>query len=256
MIKKLKKYHADQNQDELLAATDAEIEEKHQPECVGKSELEPANNRFHDEEPSSSDVLTLRNSGSGSKPEKIGKPSFDVTNEHEHSDVGFQIKAHTDHLDVKGDQKIGIDVINETGEEIDFGGRHQSRKRKRWTKQVVSASKSKKLTEQISSTTESENGSGTKVENGEKQEELDAVFSDIHCSKNEVLQQGGLSDDNTVDSANKLFEVDTEDGGAIWDIFRRQDVPKLQEYLRNHHKEFRHTYCSRVEQVRNPLKDR
>ncbi|KAK3005714.1 hypothetical protein RJ639_017302 [Escallonia herrerae] len=44
-------------------------------------------------------------------------------------------------------------------------------------------------------------------------------------------------------------------GGAVWDIFRRQDVPKLTEYLQKHHKEFRGINNVPITSVVHPIHD-
>ncbi|KAI5064041.1 hypothetical protein GOP47_0020711, partial [Adiantum capillus-veneris] len=44
-------------------------------------------------------------------------------------------------------------------------------------------------------------------------------------------------------------------GGALWDIFRREDVPKLQAYLKCHWREFKHTRDEPLDHIVNPIHD-
>ena len=41
----------------------------------------------------------------------------------------------------------------------------------------------------------------------------------------------------------------TMEGGTLWDIFRRRDVPNLIKYLNHHLAEFKHADCSAVDHV-------
>ncbi|KAF5776740.1 putative transcription factor & chromatin remodeling &Metalloenzymes JmjC family [Helianthus annuus] len=46
-----------------------------------------------------------------------------------------------------------------------------------------------------------------------------------------------------------------ETDGALWDIFRREDVKKLEEYLSNHLKEFQYPCGCPIDKVYNPILD-
>ncbi|KAI4328920.1 hypothetical protein L6164_021235 [Bauhinia variegata] len=69
----------------------------------------------------------------------------------------------------------------------------------------------------------------------------------------ELLRESrqGLGIDST--KADNGSEV--VDGGAVWDIFRRQDVSKINEYLRKHQKEFLHLLNHPITSVIHPIHD-
>ncbi|KAK9691428.1 hypothetical protein RND81_09G196100 [Saponaria officinalis] len=107
-------------------------------------------------------------------------------------------------------------------------------------------------------------------ENGEacdkKQTDLDLPISvvdvgDLTAKHQNIEKCGGDNPDNTFgDKASVPPSVEVEgseecSGGALWDIFRREDVPKLQEFLKAHYREFRHMYCNPLLQVIHPIHD-
>ncbi|XP_057525606.1 lysine-specific demethylase JMJ25-like [Amaranthus tricolor] len=62
------------------------------------------------------------------------------------------------------------------------------------------------------------------------------------------------SGNGTLYPISRILES-SQHGGALWDIFRREDALKLQEYLREHYKEFRHIHCNLLKQVSHPIHD-
>ncbi|CAM8942881.1 unnamed protein product [Rhodiola kirilowii] len=70
-------------------------------------------------------------------------------------------------------------------------------------------------------------------------------------------ENGGLVTPEPVSETGMTHEesVEATEGGAVWDVFRRQDVPKLHEYLKKHHFEFRHIHCNPVTEIVHPIHD-
>lgn len=69
----------------------------------------------------------------------------------------------------------------------------------------------------------------------------------FHTAEVTVSDMGCYEEESTEETGEE--ESTEETGGALWDIFRREDAKKLEEYLSNHYEEFQYPCGCRVDKV-------
>ncbi|KAJ4876682.1 Transcription factor jumonji (jmjC) domain-containing protein [Raphanus sativus] len=87
-----------------------------------------------------------------------------------------------------------------------------------------------------------------------KTEKKDSPLQPVVSTIVEPIQEQKL-DARVETNCNADESSETLHGGAVWDIFRREDVPKLIEYLKRHKHAFRHLYNEPVKSVSHPIHD-
>ncbi|CAK8577837.1 unnamed protein product [Lathyrus sativus] len=106
--------------------------------------------------------------------------------------------------------------------------------------------------------TEAKKASTQSIDSNISQDGERGIFSDSEPSLYGTVHTTNLSaHDNSKspsESSNSCKKKFTEHSGALWDVFRRQDVPKLIEYIKRHYDELTYTHDSHKKMV-HPILD-
>ncbi|XP_022147262.1 lysine-specific demethylase JMJ25 isoform X2 [Momordica charantia] len=97
---------------------------------------------------------------------------------------------------------------------------------------------------------------------GQSSDDTTKIFNE-NCDSEKA---SGCNEDNNLRSKGSIMDradshlendekMEVAMGGAVWDIFRRQDVPKIAKYLEKHQKEFRHMKNKPVNSLVHPIHD-
>ncbi|CAH1430060.1 unnamed protein product [Lactuca virosa] len=84
-------------------------------------------------------------------------------------------------------------------------------------------------------------------ESKKKQKAQDQKELDMDNTKDSISEKVGLKKQKETLDVSDLGEE-----GVVWDIFRRDDTPKLHEYLKKHFKEFKDDFGRPLQQRQNP----
>ncbi|KAK1369172.1 hypothetical protein POM88_035264 [Heracleum sosnowskyi] len=173
-----------------------------------------------------------------SRPVKLDKTSVDSQWKPRKSDA-VNVLTHVQEVAFTSAQKAEIEKLKKKQVAQD--------EREIFQKQVANCKVEKRedrvgeMTKKIS---KSEEGLGCNSENGKEENERDG-----NIRKQNHVNEQDVNEDNIVEG------MEHPEGGALWDIFRRQDTPKLEEYIRKYYREFRHIYCRPLDQVVHPIHD-
>ncbi|KAK1439540.1 hypothetical protein QVD17_05360 [Tagetes erecta] len=98
-----------------------------------------------------------------------------------------------------------------------------------------------------------QNGNAKSKMKSRKKKSLDRPHSSEEVTIDEDKE--GIDEEADITGGTCVDGYDLGDGGALWDIFRREDTPKLEEYIKIHFREFRHISMKPVQEVTHAIHD-